>query len=122
MHAGARVLRSLEEEVGWNATAGWNGSHWEPRPRPSPNALAAIPIKSAKASSTKAVALQHLKVGPILCVCSPLEHEYSAFAVPSFLQAADQRPAVILLSWHLDVATLVFLICCQIFQTMSLIF
>ena len=63
LHAGGRVLQSVNEDAGINATSGWNSSDWLPQPQPSPGALAPIPLKSAvKASSTKAVALQHLKV------------------------------------------------------------
>lgn len=63
LHAGGRVLQSVTENAGINATSGWNLSDWPPQPQPSPSALAPIPLKSAaKASSTKAVALQHLKV------------------------------------------------------------
>ena len=65
LHAGGRVLQSIDEGTGLNATAGWNLSDWHPQPLPTPGALAPIPLKSVKASSTKAVALQHLKV------CSP---------------------------------------------------
>ena len=63
LHAGGRVLQSVDEEMGINATAGWNHSSWHSQPQPSPGALAPVPLKSAvKPSSTKAVALQHLKV------------------------------------------------------------
>ena len=69
LHAGGRVLQSIDDETGLNATAGWNLSDWRPQPLPSPGALAPIPLKSVKASSTKAVALQHLKVcAPALLV------------------------------------------------------
>ena len=70
LHAGGRVLQSIDAETGVNATAGWNISDWQPQPQPGPGALAPIPLKSVKASSTKAVALQHLKVHTptLLCV------------------------------------------------------
>jgi hypothetical protein len=57
VHAGGRVLQSMDE-AGLNATAAW-----EPATELPPSALAALPVRSAaKAASTKAVALQHLKV------------------------------------------------------------
>ena len=69
LHAGGRVLQSIDEGTGLNATAGWNLSDWHPQPLPTPGALAPIPLKSVKASSTKAVALQHLKVCCSCTVC-----------------------------------------------------
>ena len=62
VHAGGRVLQSVEE-AGLNATAAWDPPAWEPATELSLSALAALPVRSAaKAASTKAVALQHLKV------------------------------------------------------------
>ena len=57
------MLQSVEEAGGPNATAAWDPPAWEPATELSPSALAALPVRSAgKAASTKAVALQHLKV------------------------------------------------------------
>lgn len=62
VHAGGRVLQSVEE-ADLNATSAWDPPSWEPAIELSPSALAALPVRSAeKAASTKAVALQHLKV------------------------------------------------------------
>ena len=60
-HAGGRVLQSTAEDPAMNATASW-GAGWKPPAQPSQAALAAIPVKPSVKASTKAVALQHLKV------------------------------------------------------------
>ena len=61
MHAGGRVLQSTAEDPALNVTASW-GPNWKPSAQISQAALAAIPVKPSVKASTKAVALQHLKV------------------------------------------------------------
>ena len=70
-HAGGRVLQSIAEDSALNVTASW-GTDWKPPAQPSQAALAAIPVKPSVKASTKAVALQHLKVQLGFACWSPL--------------------------------------------------
>ena len=90
LHAQGRVLQSMDDTTGVDVSAGWNVSDWQPQLQPGQGALAAIPLKPAvKASSTKAVALQHLKVRtPAMAPCelmAPWQSESCVVAQPCHL-------------------------------------
>ena len=92
MHAGGRVLQSIAEDPALNATASW-GAGWKPPAQPSQAALAAIPVKPSVKASTKAVALQHLKVQLGLACWYHFVHGMTQFISPNIAIVCDRCSA-----------------------------